>query len=201
MPSPTVTTRQPCLLVVIALALAIAHFGGTTYAGATPSPQASSPPILQCDTAEPICRGDGLTAEILVTAESDDGERWWALIRTSFEPGTEVQPFSEVYPTNYVLYVEAGTLALTADVPVTCIGVCAMQAPAATGTPMSRSPSAVVIPAGREVLLGAGDSAVFEEINGARHVYRNAGTVDAQLLSAVFGPDMDDCKGRCLSPF
>ncbi len=192
------TARHRCLLLVVAVLLSATQVAGGAQGTATP-------PILSCWVEESVCEEEGVTSELLETGQSSDNQQWWAVSYVSFEPGATVQPDSDPLPTRYALFVESGTIALIATVPVICSGTCRVEPPITTGTPVALSQGSVLVPEGVEVRLEPGDVAMFEESGDQAHVYTNVGPDPAHLVSTVSGPeweipDEERCR-RCLRGF
>lgn len=179
------TARHRCLLLVVAVLLTATQSAGGAQGTATPTSESTTPPIFRCGAAEPVCEEEGVTSELLATGESPDGERWWTASYVSFQPGAAVQPNSDPIPARYAVYMESGTIALTAAVPVSCSGVCRVEAPITAGTPAALSQGGVIVPPGVEVHLEPGDVAMFEESGDQAHVYTNVGPGPAHFLSTV----------------
>jgi hypothetical protein len=99
--------------------------------------------------------------------------------------------------------VEEGTVGLTASVPVTCFGRCDLISPGNITTDPYGFDT-VQLPPETEVLLAAGDVALFEDDDAdATHVYRNAGIGTARFMSTVTNPTAHKgrCGGRCFDAF
>ena len=202
------TARHRCLLLVVAVLLTATQAAGRTQETATPTSESATPPIFSCGAAESVCEVEGVTSELLDAGASPDGEQWWTVSYVSFQPGAGVQPTSDPIPTRYALYVESGTIALTAAVPVICSGVCRVEAPITAGTPAALSQGGTIVPPGVEVHLDPGDVAMFEESGDQAHVYTNVGPGPAHFLSTVSGIAAPDSGGatpascrRCLRGF
>ena len=203
------TARHRCLLLVVAGLLIATQAAGEAQGTATPPSESATSPIFRCGAAEPVCEAEGVTSELLATGESPDGERWWTASYVSFQPGAAVQPTSDPIPARYAVYMESGTIALTAAVPVSCSGVCRVEAPITAGTPAALSEGGLIVPPGVEVHLDPGDVAMFEESGDQAHVYTNVGTGPAHFLSTVSGSAARDSGGdspadscrRCLRDF
>lgn len=182
------------------LALLMASLPNVTHAQGTPA--ASGAAILQCEGSEPTCEGDGVLVEFLASGESPGMNRSWSMARVTLQPEALVQPAGSDTPTHYTVYVEAGTVGLTASSPITCAGECQVEELLPDTTPVALPAGGTHIPAGTEVLLSAGDVATFERTDESTHTYRNAGETDAKLVSSLLGPSLSvRCRGRCLDGF
>lgn len=126
----------------------------------TPEPQAAE----EAPTAEEI---PGASLEILGEATSVSGAVGMTLYRITLEPGVEIPAHRHFGSVTW--YVDSGTLSFTVvdgEVWVRCAADCVPGAtPDASGY--------VLVPAGTEVVLEAGDWIIQHDTS--EHAYRNAG--------------------------
>ena len=161
------------------------------------------PVLLDCPCSEIECSGPGVLVRWVAGAVSKGTGQWTALVQTELEPGAAVRSGPDGASTMYLVRVEAGTVGLTASVPVTCFGGCRLN----SSEPRSTDPygfDTVQLAPGTEVLLEAGDTALFEDDNAdATHIYRNVGNVTARLMTTVTNPTSHKgrCAGRCFDGF
>ncbi|HET9661418.1 MAG TPA: cupin domain-containing protein [Thermomicrobiales bacterium] len=159
--------------------------------------------VLDCPHSEIECSGPGVHVRWVAGEVTKEARQWTALIQTELEPRAAVQSGPDGSSTVYVVRVEEGTVGLTASAPITCFGDCVMSTPADRTTD-SYGFSSVPVPPGTEVVLEAGDAAMFEDTDAdATHIYRNAGDGMARLTTVVTSPASHKgrCGGRCFSAF
>lgn len=181
---------------------------GVAHAQGTPAPSESGALILECPGNLPVCEGDGVLVEFQTHGQSTATGTVWVLARVTLQPHAVVQPEGGSAAMHYTIYVEEGTVGLTASVPVTCVGECHIEAtgegPKAAATPNTLSMDGLLVPADTEIILSLGDMATFEGSGDSTHVYRNAGETEAELVSSLVGaaPEPNErCMGRCLEGF
>ena len=181
------------LLLLLTIALGGAWSSPALHAQDAATPAADAVELAGCDPSGSTCEADGISVETVATGVS--GEWWWAVFRATLAPGATIEVAGQDLITSFTVSVEAGTVGLTAEVPVICSGECAT----ASGAAAAQGP--LLVPAGTELLLAPGDTAVFSEPVGVGHIYRNAGPDAARFVSTVTGPPTPaECYGRCLSP-
>ena len=197
------------LLLLLALALGAGWSSPALHAQDAATPEPATVELMGCRPTGGGCERGGLSAAVLASDQSEGW--WWAIFRATLTPGSTIVVAGQLLPTNFTVSVEEGTLGLTAQVPVICTGSCVtagVSNDTSAATPGSASEQAqTVVPAGTEVLLGPGDTAVFSEPIDVGHVYRNAGSGEVRFVSTVSGPPdaangvfQGICYGRCLSP-
>jgi hypothetical protein len=156
---------------------------------------------LECSTVESVCETDGIVVQTISESHDTASDRWIYQMEASFEPGSGVQLVQNISPTTYEVHVEAGRIGLTASAPVDCSGSCTLTAGDQGSVSRGPETTRISVPPGTEVILGPGDTAIFEEDQlEATHTYRNAGPDPARLRSTVSSPTPDEeCKGRCFT--
>ena len=123
----------------------------------------STMPTLDCPISDDPCEPDGVVIRIVEERQIVDSGPWFYQMDTTIEPGSGIRVEQNLAWSTYEVHVEAGTIALTASVPVECSGSCTMASgsqPARSGSGGTEATSIPVLP-DTEVLLGPGDSATF----------------------------------------